>query len=230
VKHAPFSALEILPLVSALRDPQSAHRMGCRVKIALYVRISTTDKGQSTENQSAQLRSWAAQQGHEIVEEYADQVSGSGKARRPAFERMMADAAQHKFQMLVFWSLDRLSREGVLATLQHLKRLDDCGVCWKSFTEQYLDSCGVFREAVLAILAAIAKQERVRISERVKAGLDTARAAGRRGGRKRSVPPETAQRIREMAAEGCTLDRISAQLRVARSTAHRIAREVERVA
>jgi DNA invertase Pin-like site-specific DNA recombinase len=48
-------------------------------------------------------------------------------------------------------------------------------VGWKSFTEQYLDSCGIFRDAVLSILATIAKQERIRLSERTVAGLQRAR-------------------------------------------------------
>jgi DNA invertase Pin-like site-specific DNA recombinase len=68
--------------------------------------------------------------------------------------------------VLLFWSLARLSREGVLETLQHLQRLTSYGIAWRSFTEQYLDSTGIFREAVIGILAAIAKQERVRPAER----------------------------------------------------------------
>lgn len=150
---------------------------------AVYARVSTVGKGQETENQLAQIRAWCAKEGHEIVAEYVDTVSGSGKRARPEFERMMRDAEAGRFQQLLFWSLDRLSREGVLTTLQHLKRLDDAGVCWRSHTEQYLDSCGMFRDAVLAILAVVAKQERVRISERVRAGLEIARSKGRVGGR-----------------------------------------------
>ena len=65
---------------------------------------------------------------------------------------------------MLFWSLDRFSREGVLATLQYLQRLTSYGVGWRSFTEQYLDSCGIFRDAALSILATIAAQERVQIS------------------------------------------------------------------
>jgi DNA invertase Pin-like site-specific DNA recombinase len=53
--------------------------------------------------------------------------------------------------------------EGVLETLQYLRTLTSYGVGWKSFTEQYLDSCGVFRDAVLSILATIAKQERASV-------------------------------------------------------------------
>jgi hypothetical protein len=44
---------------------------------------------------------------------------------------------------VLFWSLDRFSREGVLETLQYLQTLTSYGVGWKSFTEQYLDSCGI---------------------------------------------------------------------------------------
>jgi DNA invertase Pin-like site-specific DNA recombinase len=59
----------------------------------------------------------------------------------------------------------------VRETLTNLQRLSSHGVGYRSFTEQYLDSCGIFKDAVLAILAVIAKQERVRLSERVVAGI-----------------------------------------------------------
>ena len=88
---------------------------------------------------------------------------------------------------MLFWSLDRFSREGVLETLTYLQNLTQYGVGYRSFTEQYLDSCGMFREAVISILAVIAKQERVRLSERTIAGLQRARARGRIGGRPRAV-------------------------------------------
>ena len=92
---------------------------------------------------------------------------------------MFSDASKRKFSVLLFWSLDRFSREGVLETLQHLNRLTSYGVNYRSFTEQYFDSCGVFRDAVISILATIAKQERIRIS---------ARAKGHRIGRPSHVP------------------------------------------
>jgi len=63
---------------------------------------------------------------------------------------------------VLFWSLDRFSREGVPETLTCLQNLTQYGVGYRSFTEQYLDSCGMFLEAVISILAVIAKQERVR--------------------------------------------------------------------
>ena len=180
---------------------------------AIYSRVSTVGKGQETENQLAQIRAWCAKEGHQIVAEYVDSVSGSGKKARPEFERMMRDAEGGRFQMLLFWSLDRLSREGVLATLQHLKRIDDAGVCWKSFTEQYLDSCGIFRDAVLAILAVVAKQERVRISERVRDGLEIARSKGRVGGRpKAQRNAALVQMVAALHEEGKSLTQIAESL------------------
>lgn len=193
------------------------------MKAAVYARVSTSTHGQDTENQLAQIRAWCDANGHAIVAEYVDQASGSGKVRRPQFERMLEGAAAHEFEMLVFWSLDRLSREGPLATLQYLKRLDDAGVCWRSHTEAYLDSCGVFREAVLAILAAIARQERLRISERVKAGLERAAAAGRKGGRQK--PPgweERERRINELRDSGCSIMQIAWAMRVSKSSVARV--------
>jgi DNA invertase Pin-like site-specific DNA recombinase len=102
------------------------------------------------------------------VREYIDHASGKN-AERAQFKAMMAAASMREFDLVLFWSLDRFSREGVLQTLLHLQTLTSYGVGWKSFTEQYLDSCGVFRDAVLSILATIAKQERIRLSERTLA-------------------------------------------------------------
>ncbi len=152
------------------------------MRCALYGRVSTKDKGQDTENQLTQLRHYAASMGWQIVLEYVDHETGT-KADREQFQQMFKAASQKKFDLLLFWSLDRLSREGVLPTLQYLNRLTSYAVGWRSFTEQYLDSTGIFKDAVIGILAAIAKQEKIRISERTKAGLERARSKGKTLGR-----------------------------------------------
>src|ERR1700732_2840439 len=156
------------------------------MKAALYARISTKDRGQEIENQLRQLREFAASRGWEVHREFVDHETGSTDDRAE-FQSMFQEASQRKFDVLLFWALDRLSREGVLETLQHLNRLTSYGVGYRSFTEQYFDSCGIFKDAVIAIIATVAKQERVRISQRVRAGLEVARAKGRRIGR----PPRT---------------------------------------
>ena len=92
-----------------------------------------------------------------------------------------------------FLSLDRLTREGTLATLKYLELLENYGVRWRSLTEPWIDSAGPFRDVIISLLASLAKQERVRISERVRAGLTRAKQferSGRSIGRPPGIVPE----------------------------------------
>jgi DNA invertase Pin-like site-specific DNA recombinase len=187
-------------------------------RIVLYARVSTKDK-QDNANQLHQLRDYAAKQGWEIVHEYIDKASGK-TGDRAEFKRMMAAASMREFDMVLFWSLDRLSREGVLQTLTYLQTLTSYGVGWKSFTEQYLDSCGVFRDAVLSILATIAKQERIRLSERTIAGLEKARRQGRMGGRPRVITDRA--KVKELRAAGHSLPAIAREMNLSVTTVARI--------
>ena len=192
------------------------------MRIALYARVSTRDKGQDYENQSHELRAFVARRasdGWVLAHEYTDKVSAKND-NRPAFRRLYEDASRKEFDMVLFWSLDRFSREGVLETLQHLQRLTSYGVEWFSYREEYARSVGAFRDAVLAILAAIAKQERVRLSERVQAGLSRARAQGKVLGRPRAaVRPERVLRLRD---KGLSMRQIAAETGVSTMTIQRI--------
>jgi len=151
--------------------------------------------------------------------EYVDRATGK-HSDREQFKRLFEDASRRKFDLVVFWSLDRFSREGVLETLHHLQRLAQYGVGYRSFTEQYLDSCGIFKDAVLSILATIAKQERIRISERVHAGLAKARKQGRIGGRPRLILSHA--KVLAMSQEGCTIREIAEEMRCSPASVHRI--------
>jgi len=170
---------------------------------------------QDTENQLAQLRAFARTQGWTIVAEYADELTGK-HSDRAQFQRMFHHASRRAFDVLLFWSLDRLSREGALETLQHLNRLTGYGVQWRSLTEQYLDSTGMFRDAVISILAVVAKQERVRLSERTKAGLERARKQGKVLGRPKATVDADA--IRALRASGLSWGAIGRHTGLARAT------------
>ena len=193
------------------------------MKVAIYARVSTKDKGQDVKNQLEQLRAYCERQGWHIVNEYIDQRSGKN-GDREQFQRMMDHSYQGQFDLVLFWSLDRFSREGVLETLQHLKRLTSHNVAFKSFTEQYLDGTGVFRDAIIGILAALAHQERVRLSERVVAGLERARKQGRVGGRPkvRRDRDKDATRIRQLREEGESLQGIADELGRSKSDVARV--------
>jgi DNA invertase Pin-like site-specific DNA recombinase len=160
-----------------------------------------------------------------MVQEFVDRQSAS-TADREQFQLMFQSASVRGFDVLLFWSLDRLSREGTVATLNQLQRLNSYGVGYRSYTEQYLDSTGMFREAVVGILAAVAKQERVRLSERTIAGLQRARAQGRIGGRPRTEhDPRTMAKLATLRLSGVSIRRIATELGLSKTTVARLVRE-----
>lgn len=192
------------------------------MRVALYARISTKDKGQDTENQLRQLRVFSTTQGWDVVREYVDRATGK-RSDREQFQKMFTAASKREFDVLLFWSLDRLSREGTVETLNHLQRLTSYGVNYRSFTEQYLDSTGIFKEAVIGILAAVAKQERVRLSERTIAGLQRARAQGRVGGRpKAEDDPKLMSRFQRLKDAGKSVRVIAAELDISPTTVQKL--------
>lgn len=161
-------------------------------RCAVYLRVSRDDGTQTEQNQLLDLTAYAAARGWETVGPYVDRASGGrasggrGRADRAAFDRMMADALRRRFDVVLFWALDRLTREGVSTTFGYVERLADAGVSIHSYTQPLLSTAGenrLVRDIVLAVLAAVAEDERARISERTRAGLRRARAAGVRLGR-----------------------------------------------
>jgi DNA invertase Pin-like site-specific DNA recombinase len=192
------------------------------MRVAMYARVSTKDKGQDTENQLRQLRQFAGTQGWSIVQEYVDRATGK-RSDREQFQKMFSAASRREFDILLFWSLDRLSREGTVETLNHLQRLTNYSVNYRSFTEQYLDSTGIFKEAVIGILAAVAKQERVRLSERTIAGLERAMAQGRVGGRPRAEDdPKLMRNYQKLKDAGKSVRVIAGELGISATTVQKL--------
>lgn len=177
------------------------------MRLAIYARVSTGK--QDNENQLADLRRFARKQGWVIVKEYVDTVTGSGKRAREQFDAMMLAASRREFDCVLFWKLDRFSREGVRRTLYYLTQLDGWKVGWRSFQEQWFDSCGPFKDAIISVMATLAEQERVTISERTKAGLARTRRAGTKLGRPRKSL--NMRRVRKLQAEGYSLREIAAK-------------------
>jgi DNA invertase Pin-like site-specific DNA recombinase len=188
-------------------------------RIAIYARVSTRDGRQDADNQVRQLREFCARQSWDIVAEYVDEASGK-RSDRPQFQQMLQAASKREFDVLLFWALDRLTREGALATLRYLELLTSYQVGYRSFMEAYLDSVGPFRDAVVAILASVARQERLRLSERVTAGLARAKREGRTGGRPRASCDR--DRIHALRQSGHSLGQIAALVGVSKMTISRI--------
>jgi DNA invertase Pin-like site-specific DNA recombinase len=172
------------------------------LQVALYARVSKDDGKMEVENQLHELREFCTRSGWTVSHEYIDKMTGT-RSDRPQFTKLFEDASKRKFDLVLFWALDRFSREGTLATLQHLENLSSWGVNWRSYQEAYLDSCGPFKDVVVSLMATLAKQERLRISERTRAGLRRARREGKALGRPRVDVDLT--KVRKLQADGIGL-------------------------
>jgi DNA invertase Pin-like site-specific DNA recombinase len=151
------------------------------MKAAIYARVSTTEELQDPDNQLKPLRDMASALGAEIYREYVDYASG-GDSNRPQFQAMLADARSYKFNLVLVWSLDRFSREGIFNTLGYFRMLKNCNVGLKSLQESWLDTRDEgMGQLLIAILSWVAEQEKKRISERIKAALKQKKNVGKRG-------------------------------------------------
>jgi DNA invertase Pin-like site-specific DNA recombinase len=182
------------------------------MRAAIYARVSTSE--QEPENQLQELRRYAEARSWAIAEYIDRGVSGS-KDRRPALDKMLADAKRRRFDVLVCWKLDRLGRN-----LRHLiLLLDDLHAVGVGFVTlgEGIDTTSPTGRLVLHVLGAIAEFERERIRERVMAGLQRARNEGTRLGRpKGALPLERLSAVKHLS-----LTDGAAALGVSRSTLKR---------
>jgi len=152
---------------------------------AIYCRVSTTD--QTCEMQLRELREFISRRDWRCGGEYIDTGFSGAKASRPALDRLMADAAQHKFGCIVVYKIDRFGRS-VLHLNQQLAALTSYGVRFIA-TSQSLDTDekNPTSRLLLQILASVAEFEREMIRERTLSGIKAAQAAGKVVGRPKRV-------------------------------------------
>jgi DNA invertase Pin-like site-specific DNA recombinase len=143
--------------------------------------------------------------------EYIDRATGK-HSDREQFKAMFTAASRREFDLLVTWALDRLSREGVAKTFEHIKVLRGYRVQYVSYSEPHFRTTGPAGELMIAVAAWIDAQEHQRISARTKAGLAKARRQGRIGGRRRLVIDY--DRIAELDESGLTMREIAAEMGV----------------
>jgi len=188
-------------------------------RAALYLRVSTD--GQTTENQRRALLEVAARRGWAVVQTYEDAgISGAkGRDKRPGFDAMMKDATRRRFDVLLFWSIDRLGRSTAMVATA-LAELEAAGVSIYADKEA-MDATTPHGRAMLQMAAVFAELERGMIRERVMAGLDRARAQGVKLGRPK-VAPKVEAAIRARLSEGVGMVKIARELSVGVSTVQRI--------
>ena len=151
------------------------------MRVAIYARVSTSDKLQDPETQLLPLRDFCAAQGWETVAEYVDHAPANDQAHRVRWRQLLDDAAKRKFSVVLVFKLDRAFRS-VKHMHDTLSAWELVGVSFKSLREQF-DTTTALGRLLLNLLASLAEFELEMIRERVKAGMDRARRQGKHIGR-----------------------------------------------
>src|SRR5215813_11818115 len=155
-------------------------------KVALYLRVSTASKSRYgdvltfDQRQEDPLRRLAEQRGWQVVNVYTDRISGA-KERRPALEQLINDATRGKFDIVMVWRFDRLSRS-LIHFLQTVEELQKVNVDFVSH-EQSFDTTTPMGRFCLTMFGGLAELERAVIRDRVIAGLEYARTRGTKSGK-----------------------------------------------
>lgn len=207
--------------------------MGKTKRAALYLRVSTD--GQTVENQRRVLEAVAERRGWPIVAVYEDAgISGAkGRDKRPGFNAMLNDATRRRFDILLFWSIDRLGRSTAMVATA-LAELKSAGVAIYADKEA-VDATTPHGRAMLQMAAVFGELERAMIRERVMAGLARAKAESpeqrRRRGKKAIGRPKLSEKtenaIREQLIDGIGIVRVAKLVGVGVGTVHRIKRHME---
>jgi DNA invertase Pin-like site-specific DNA recombinase len=152
-------------------------------RVALYARVSTSNHHQDPEAQLRDMHGDCSQRTWRVHEEYVDHGFSGSKSKRPALDRLMADARAKKFDVVMVWKFDRWARSAthLLNTLEELQQL---GISFVSMTDKF-DVSTPTGKLIFTVLAAVAEMERNLTVERVRSGLRLAVAKGKRLGRRR---------------------------------------------
>lgn len=166
------------------------------MKTALYLRVSTTE--QDTANQLPALENYAKCHDLNITQIYQENETAWRNGHQTQLAQLLEDARMGRFQVVLVWALDRLSREGALAILSLVDRLKRHGVKVISHQESWTEAPGELAEVLYAICGWVARMESQRRSERTRAGMERAKLEGKPVGRR---GPDKRKRIRRTRRE-----------------------------
>jgi DNA invertase Pin-like site-specific DNA recombinase len=192
-------------------------------RAALYIRVSTD--GQTVENQRQELQAVADRLGWTVVATFSDQgISGAkGRDQRPGFDQMLKGVARKEFDIIATWSVDRLGR-----SLQHLVTFlaEINARCVDLYLHtQGLDTSTPAGRALFGMLSVFSEFERAILVDRVKAGVNRAKAQGKHCGRP-PLPSAKAEAIRKLLGTGMSLAQIAKKVGVGVATVHRVKQTV----
>jgi len=194
-------------------------------RAALYARVSTG--GQTVENQLRELRAVAERHGWQIVAEFSDKgISGAkGREQRPGLDKLLQAVARREMDIVLSWSVDRLGRslQGLLSFLAelHAKGVD------LYLHQQGLDTSTPAGKALFQMMGVFSEFERAIIRERVRSGLERAKAQGKVLGRRRNDDPQRLASVQRLRKKGVGIGKIARTLGIGASYVQRVVAETE---
>jgi DNA invertase Pin-like site-specific DNA recombinase len=188
------------------------------LKVAIYARVSTDDKGQNPETQLMACREYCKRMDWEIAGEYVDQARAKDWKHRVVWTQMLKDGRMRKFNCVVVYKLDRAFRS-VMDCSNQVQEWNDRGVMFKCITQDAIDTTTSMGKFVLQILAAAAELESSLISDRVKAGIARTKAEGHRFGRKPKPFDWTA--VKALLDTGATISGVARSMGYSRRRIYR---------
>ena len=192
-------------------------------KCAIYSRVSTDS--QTTENQTRELRVYAARMNYQIVAELSDNgISGSkGKKDRPGYARLCEMICRKEIDIVLAWSVDRISRSmtDLLSFLAELKAKN----VDLFLHQQNLDTSTPAGRAMFQLLGVFSELETAILKERIHAGLNRARAEGRKLGRPSVAnTPQVIASVKLLRQNGYSIHKIARDLKIGVGTCQKILR------
>ena len=196
------------------------------MKAVIYTRISTSDKGQTVDNQLRILREVAEKKGYEVVQELSDKgISGAkGRDEREGFNELIKGAIRKEFDIILVWDVSRLGR-----SLKHLVSfLDDIhsSNCDLYIHQSGMDTTSASGKMMFQMIALFSEFERSMIRERVIAGQQRAKSEGKHIGRKTNVNDAVITAVYQLRQNNVPIKKIATDLKIGVGTVYKILEKV----
>ena len=189
-------------------------------KVALYCRVSTSTKDQTTENQLRELKSYCERMDYEIVKIYEDEVSGAkSREKRPAYSKLCTDAFLKKFDLIIGWDVSRFGRS-MKEFVSFLSDMDDKGigvVAVKNGLETFSSS----GRMMMKLIGVLEEWNREMLIERTNAGLARTVANGTKLGRKSVLTPSIKRKVLDAKRNGASIRKIADEVGINRGAVQR---------
>ena len=194
-------------------------------KVAIYTRVSTSDKNQTTENQLRELNSYCDRMGYEVVKVYEDEVSGAkSREKRPAYSKLCTDAFLKKFDLIIGWDVSRFGRS-MKEFVYFLSDMDEKGIGVIA-VKNGLDTNSSSGRMMMKLIGVLEEWNREMLIERTNAGLARTIANGTKLGRKKITNDTMTAKIIELRTAKKSIRQIASEVGVSTATVHRELKKV----